>query len=231
MTRSLSTIVGRAVADRVERLLRRWPRRRPIAPALQQLLQADALRGVVLDDEDAVVGIAWTGMSAIAGQSLDPYCVTDIALHFRPERLDVRALGGQRADRDARHPAAVEERRREVGRAGSIERDRPRPACGDRARRRRARAARGARRRSAARRGSARASPASCRISPASHCGVGEIAAEARLQAGDALLADQEPELQRAEAAAERQAPVAEVLDDGVGARSAGSSDWWTSRG
>ena len=38
------------------------------------------------------------------------------------------------------------------------------------------------------------------------------VAAQARLQAADPLLADQEPELQRAEAASQREAPVAQVL-------------------
>ena len=45
---------------------------------------------------------------------------------------------------------------------------------------------------------------------------VGQIAAQARLQRVDALLADQAPELEGAEAAAERDPPVAEVLHAAV---------------
>ena len=41
--------------------------------------------------------------------------------HGLPHRLDVHALGEQRADRHARHPAAVEQRGREIGRTRSID--------------------------------------------------------------------------------------------------------------
>ena len=60
--------------------------------------------------------------------------------------------------------------------------------------------------------------------------GVREVAAQPGLQAAHALLADQAPQLQRAEPPPERDAPVAVVLHPARPPRSAGSSGWWTSR-
>src|SRR5436309_5273403 len=48
---------------------------------------------------------------------------------------------------------------------------------------------------------------------------VGDVTSQARLEAGDALLPDQEPELQRTEAPSERHAPVAQVLDAAIRGR------------
>src|SRR5207245_4604401 len=45
-----------------------------------------------------------------------------LASHRAPQLLDVAPLGRERANRDAHHPAAVEERRGQVGAAGAVER-------------------------------------------------------------------------------------------------------------
>ena len=84
--------------------------------------------------------------------------------------------------------------------------------------RRRGLAARAARTASAAAPAPARASR-SRRIRSGQPLRVLQIAAQPRLQGRHALLADQEPQLQRAEAAAERDAPVAVVLHAAVGGR------------
>src|SRR5205823_7149988 len=48
---------------------------------------------------------------------------------------------------------------------------------------------------------------------------VHEVAAQTRLQAFDALLPNQEPELERAEAAPERESPIAQIFDAAVSRR------------
>ena len=89
--------------------------------------------------------------------------------HRRPDRRNVRFLRRERADRDAHHPAAVEHRGRQIGRARAVDALRPTRACGDRAPRPRGRAARGGRRPSAGEPARARASPASRATWSASH--------------------------------------------------------------
>ena len=55
-----------------------------------------------------------------------------------------------------------------------------------------------------------------------------EVAADARLQPGDALVADHEPQLERAHAAARAARPSRGSSSPGRRPRSAGSSGWWT---
>ena len=54
MTRSLRTIVGRMVGSLLERILAVARHVGDKPPAPQELLEPDALRGVVFDDEHAV---------------------------------------------------------------------------------------------------------------------------------------------------------------------------------
>ena len=200
-----------------------------IPPAAQQLLQPDALRGVVFDDEQSIAGSRGRSVCHPECLASEDDCgrrwkdwqlrrgvLAGLALHGFPQPLDMGTVGGQRANRDAHHPPAVEQRRRQVGGARAVQPLDP--------------AERVAIERFAAQalgfvphadglqRHRIEHPP---RWRPRDLLGepprVREIAAEPRLQSRDALLADEEPELERAEAAAQRQAPVAEVLDHAIG--------------
>ena len=52
-----------------------------------------------------------------------PLCCDSLSLfpHQRPQRFDVAALGQLAADRDAHHPAVVENGGREIGAAGAVD--------------------------------------------------------------------------------------------------------------
>ena len=65
----------------------------------------------------------------------------------------------------------------------------------------------------------------------ASHCAFAMSRRSRACKPAHAFGADQAPQLQRPEAPAERDAPVAVVPSPGRRPRSAGSSGWWTSRG
>ena len=138
-----------------------------------------------------------------------PSSTRSASRRIAPEGLDVPSLRRLGADRDPHHPAPVEDRRGQVGLARAVDPLGPGPACAGRAPRRPGPAARGGRRPSAA-----APAPATRQSGRGAHLlgqpsGVGDVAAQPGLQPVDALGADQAPELQGAEPAAERDAPVA----------------------
>ena len=133
----------------------------------------------------------------------------------RPQRLDIGPFGRQRADRDAHHPASVKRCRGEVCRARSVDRLGPALRMGvERRARHPLRLVTDAHR--LQRHGGEHAPAGGSRNYGGEGGGVGDVAPEPRLQALNALLADHEPELQRPEAPAERNAPVAEILHRAV---------------
>src|ERR1035437_8853004 len=145
-------------------------------------------------------------------------CHVRLGAHRLPERFDMLAFGEQGADGDADHPLSVEDGRCKIRLAGAIDAVGPSLRVGVE--------------RLAGQPGGLVPDAQSLQRHRGQHAPmgrladcveqplrVGQVAAQAGLQSGDALLADQEPELQGAEAPSQRQAPVAQVLDLVVGAR------------
>ena len=87
ITRSLRTMVGRTVADLLERLLAVAGRFDRVTPAANQLLQSDALRRIVFDDQNAVV------CAAVPGPLCHAYLVVDSDPGPRGRQVDAERAG------------------------------------------------------------------------------------------------------------------------------------------
>src|SRR5581483_11292281 len=133
-------------------------------------------------------------------------------LHEPPQRRDVLSLGVDGSDRDSDHPATVEDGGSEIGAAGAVYSIAPRLRVSVElfAAERRGFVAHTYR---LQRHGSNYAPTLSLADLLREPLRVFQIPAETLLQPGDPLLANQKPKLERAETAAQRNSPIAQILD------------------
>src|SRR5579883_1076529 len=134
------------------------------------------------------------------------------APHQFPESRDMLALSQQGANRNAHHPAPIQRGRREIGSAGAVRALRPAQRVPVQRLTGQARWLVADTNRLKGHR-SQHAPVGRCLDLFSKPLRVSKITAQARLQTGYALLADQTPEFQRAEAPPQWNAPIAQVLD------------------